>query len=155
MLYSLKDMPEFSIDQNSSYIALPLQNPKNLGSAIRSARAFGFNKIILFDASAHFAHPETIRASVGLSLSCSYSYFKDIDQLLENSSCNVYGLSGTGSNLSDHSIRKPALIIVGEEGRGLTPHPGIQTIRIEIEDDVESLNASTALSIFLYKYYTN
>lgn len=155
LLYSLKQVQENDIEGTGLYLALPLQNPENLGAAIRSARAFGVHNIILFPESAHFAHPKTIRASAGLSLTTNYIYVSSIEELKEKSPLPIFGLDTSGEKLSTFTPQAGMILLVGEEGQGLPENSNIQKISIEVEKDVESLNASVALSIVLHKIYTH
>lgn len=151
LLYSLENVSIIDLPATGIILALPLQNPDNLGTAIRSARAFGIKNMILFSGSAHYAHPRTIRASAGLSLTSNYIFMNSPLELIEKSDLPVFGLDMTGTGITEMRPPKDMIILTGEEGRGLYENKSIQKISIPIHQDVQSLNASIALSVLLYQ----
>ena len=132
-------------------VVLQLQDPNNLGAAIRSAQAFGAREIILLEGCAHPWIPKSIRSSVGTTLLANLSTFRGGSQLFEasKSSGNI-GLDLNGTSLHDVQWPTDCRIFLGEEGQGLSKSFQGDRVSIPIHADVESLNATTSLAIALY-----
>jgi RNA methyltransferase, TrmH family len=140
-------------------VLLGLQDPGNLGSAIRTATAFGVRKITLLQECASPYLPKAVKASAGAVLKGNFFFGPSIKTL--NANMDLYALDGRGSDLetalSGVNPTSPIRILLGEEGQGLPTelkealHARGQTLRIPISQQVESLNATVALAIALYE----
>jgi len=131
---------------------LALQDPGNLGSAIRSAVAFGVTKIVLLKEAANPYLPKAVKAAAGALLKANMETGPSILEL--SPSDRIYVLDPNGSDLNDFDWPKNLRLLIGEEGRGI-PNNLVQknlSLRIETSEQVESLNASSALSIALYSF---
>lgn len=128
-------------------VYLPLQDPLNLGAAIRSSLAFGAQKITLTQESANPFLPKAIKASAGTSMIAPLFRGPAISDL--TSEC--FALDASGENLGTTKFPKNLRLVVGEEGRGLPANLKAKKIRIPMAKGVESLNAMASLSIVLYE----
>ncbi|MCB0413810.1 MAG: RNA methyltransferase [Bdellovibrionales bacterium] len=133
-----------------SYIFLPLGDPKNLGSAVRSCIAFGFKNIVLLKESSHPFHPKAIKSSSGAVLKACFFEGPGIHELVSEKKSPFLSLDTNGQSIRDFQWPAKFNLIVGEEGPGVPEKLKTISIQIPISSDVESLNAAHALSIGLF-----
>jgi len=134
---------------------LPFQDPLNVGSAVRSAAAFGITKIILTSDAANPFHPKSIRSSSGGVFEIEFlrgPSLNDILSITEKNNMEIIALDKRGRDISHINIPSKFLLIPGIEGPGIPVDYLHKSVSIKISDKIESLNASVALSIFMYEY---
>ncbi|MCM1522381.1 MAG: RNA methyltransferase [Muribaculaceae bacterium] len=139
-----------------------IQDPGNLGTIIRVADWFGVTDIICSQETASCYSPKVVQATMGSISRVNLHYCdlpKTISILKANGLRNVYGTFLDGDNISNAEIAKEGLIVIGNEGNGISP---------EVESEVthrllipswpegrptgESLNAAIATAITLAKF---
>ncbi|MEB3233404.1 MAG: RNA methyltransferase [Leptolyngbyaceae bacterium] len=139
-----------------------LQDPGNLGTIIRTATAVDVDILWLSQGSVDPTHPKVLRASAGqwfrLAMEISPDLPKTIEQLrtrFQPSPLQVIATS-PNTNLSywDIDYRLPSLILVGNEGAGVS-EPVLasadKVVQIPLSPHVESLNAAIATALVLYE----
>lgn len=142
---------------NSLIVALDaLQDPGNAGTIVRSAEAFGATGMILLKGTAHVANGKFLRASAGSIFRLPYLEGWSVQDLLihaQSSGLQLFGLAQTAeTDLTAADLRAPLALIVGSEGRGLSPDLANNVQQISIPtSQVESLNAAVACSIALFE----
>lgn len=149
----LPNIPEWTPTETKGLeIFLALQDPGNLGSALRLASAFNVDHVILLKESAHPFHPRSLKAASGASYSLSLSYGPTIHHLEDE----YWVLDQAGKNIADFKWPKNLRLVLGEEGRGIPAHlkNTARTLTIPINENVESLNATHALAIALHSWST-
>jgi len=129
-------------------VLVPFQDPENVGAVIRSAVAFGADRVILLEESAHPFHPKTLRASGGAVLSARLFAGPRITDLPTD--LPLTPLSKEGSAISDYRFPDPCGLLAGVEGQGLPSVWRARAVSIPIRSEVESLNASAGVAIALY-----
>ncbi len=135
---------------NGCSLLIPFQDPENVGSAIRSAAAFGVNQVILLAESAHPFHPKALRASGGAVLSVRLRQGPALGELPAH--LPIVALSAEGADLRQSAFPPDFGLLAGMEGPGL-PEPWRRSaLRIPIRQEVESLNAAAAVSVALYEW---
>jgi len=156
------DMFEHVLDMNelsdSWCIALDtLQDPRNLGTIIRSADWFGIRHIICSRGSADFFNPKVIQASMGAFLRVKV-YYENLTSIIEkyatDLSLPVYGTFMEGTPVYAIPANKRGIIVFGNESHGISKDliPLIQT-RITIPPGnnngahIESLNVASSVAI--------
>ena len=134
---------------------LPFQDPANIGSAVRSAAGFGITKIILTSDAANPFHPKSVRSSSGGVFEIEFlrgPSLNDILSIIEENNIEIIALDKKGRDISNIDIPAKFLLIPGLEGSGIPVDYLPESVSIKISDKIESLNASVALSIFMYEY---
>lgn len=136
-----------------------LQDPGNLGAILRTAKATGFNNIILDSECADIYNSKTVRSSMSalfnLNIFLSEDLKKDIE-LLKKKGFSVTGtvLDNDSKNLYEETFDTPTAFIIGNEGSGmdkeLTEYCDKKII-IPMKEGIESLNASVAASVVMYE----
>ncbi len=128
-----------------------LQDAGNVGTMLRIADWFGFDRVLLSPDCADLFSQKVINASMG-SFSRVRSFSTDLATALAGvrALVPVYGCDLQGTPLSRVRPTKDAIVVIGNEGRGLTPAvAACLTERITIPrfGAAESLNAAVAAGI--------
>jgi len=148
---------ETSIFRNSMVIAVDtFQDPGNLGSIFRCAAAFGIRSIALVGECVRLTNTKFLRAAQNSVFYPSVKRFDSLEGFLTEAiekKFNIYLTSShrTGSSILIKDVMSPAVIVLGNEGRGvndkfLNEHP---VISIRQTDLVESLNAGISGCILM------
>ncbi|MEQ8350100.1 MAG: 16S rRNA (guanine(527)-N(7))-methyltransferase RsmG [Leptospiraceae bacterium] len=164
------DLPEWDSYQNpqevgrpSSILVLPLSLPENMGSAIRTARGFGVDSVLITAESVFPFHPLAIRSSSGACLRTKFFQTGPLNELSRKLKAAHYPernivVLDHRSNVSLQALRpsiadvsQPVLFVVGQEGQGLPENLQGQRFRIPISG-LESLNAVISLTALLYEW---
>lgn len=131
-------------------------DPQNLGSIARSALAFGFKDLVLLKEACHPLLQKSMKASSGALLNLtlwSGPSIKDLSKeegkLTKN---NLVCLDMKGEDVRSFTWPSNPQFLVGEEGLGLPAELRIQSVKIPMSTQVESLNAAVALSLVLYSF---
>lgn len=129
----------------------PLGDPANLGTLMRTCVAMNVNRLVLLKESCSPFHPKVIRAMatpIYNLLICNGPSIYNLDYAKD-----MWVLDRGGINIKDFKPPKSMRILVGEEGAGIPQNiSNDKKISIPISRKVESLNASTAASMFLFWY---
>jgi len=140
---------------------LLLENIKdlgNLGTILRTARAFSQDAIVLYGDTVDFYNPKCVRSAVGNLWKTPVVQIKDFSVL--KSHFNDFERVATlpkahdSAYLNNFSAKEPYLIMFGSEAEGLSEHLidfATKKVTIEMDSAVESLNLSVSVGILLYK----
>ena len=155
---------EFSQKACGRSIALcSVRDPGNLGSAIRSAVAFGVEHIILSSDCADVYNPKTVRGAMGSLFRVKVTRVSDMKDYIFAMQANgrrVYSaeLSDGAKSLGEVPLSKWDAVIIGNEGHGVPKDVSDAcdgAIYIPISSKTESLNASVAAAIFMWEQSKN
>ena len=147
----------------SSIVLCSVRDPGNLGSAIRSAVAFGVENIILSSDCADIYNPKTVRGAMGSLFRVKVTRVNDLKEYIKAMQANgrnVYSaeLSANAMPLSAIKLTKWDAVIIGNEGHGVPKDVSDASnggIYIPISSKTESLNASVAAAIFMWEQSKN
>lgn len=132
-----------------------IQDPGNLGTIIRSAKAFGIDSLILSLDTVDLYNDKVIRASEGLlfGLNIIKADLKETIKKLKEKSYIIYGTNcKKGTELRETNFAPLSAIIIGNEGRGMKEElTSVCDEMLHISIDGESLNAGVAASIIFYE----
>ncbi|MEK6772886.1 MAG: RNA methyltransferase [Bdellovibrionota bacterium] len=134
----------------------PLGDPGNMGALVRSALAFGVNKIILTKESCHPFHPRALKASAGASLLMDFAQTEESFLKIPIQSYD-YFLDQDGKDIFTFAWPQKLRLWVGEEGPGiseLSAKNPQQILSIKTQG-VESLNATVAASLAISQWSRN
>lgn len=147
----------FEAEKDRVVILDQITDPQNIGTIIRSAAAFGINKMILPKDNTPEENASIAKTACGCLELLQIARVTNLNQTikkLKNQGFWVVGMDGKGSE--DFSVVKnidKIAIIIGSEDTGmrrLTSESCDYHIRIPISSQVESLNAASAASIVFY-----
>jgi TrmH family RNA methyltransferase len=147
--------PEAAGTDGISLVLEALQDPGNLGTLLRSAEAFGIQRVFLTRDSVSAWNPKTVRASAGsvFRMPVVRSTLQEIAAQLQSAkvmAAVAHGTSAVSANELDWTT--PCAILIGNEGAGLSPAAlAMADVQVRIPCSVESLNASVAGAILMYE----
>ena len=134
-----------------------IQDPGNLGTIIRSAKAFNIDTIILSEDTVDLYNPKVVRATQGIMFHMNIIR-KDIVKEIKSLKKDGYVIYGTnvrrGTNVKRLSKVSKYVLVVGNEGNGVRSEVSKlcnKNLYIKMNDKVESLNVGVATSILLYE----
>ena len=135
-----------------------VQDPANVGAALRTAAAFGYRALLTSDCADPFS-PKSLRASMGAAFAVPITMFASGEKMTA-ALCGA-GLTTLAATLAPGAqtlgqFTKPdrLAIVIGSEGRGLPASvAGMcdKALTIPILDRVESLNAAAAAAILMWE----
>ena len=143
-----------NILSNKLLILDAIQDPGNLGSLMRSAKAFGFDTIILGDGSCDIYNDKVIRSSQGAIFKLSFINAKLTEFIPSLKDYYVYGTNVRNGISVDECIKNEKIaLVLGNEGNGISKEVNDvieKNIYIPLEN-TESLNVCVAGSILMYE----
>lgn len=151
----------FTIDDiKSAKKVVLLENIKdsgNLGTILRTAKAFSQDAVILFGDTVDLYNPKCVRSAVGNLWKIPVVQIKDFEVLKSEFGsfervATLPALENT-INLKDFKVKSPYLIMFGSEADGLSQELidfSTKKLTIEMDKDVESLNLSVSVGVCLY-----
>lgn len=153
--------PRGGIASGSKLACVSVRDPGNIGTIIRSARAFGIGELILSSDCADIYNPKTVRAAMGALFSVRIHVSDDIISALASLSDAGYDtcaavLREGAARLGSAPRVENRVYVVGNEGHGL-PDDVIDacksTVFIPMEPGSESLNAAMAATVLMWDGY--
>ena len=146
-------------NKNASIIVLldQLEDSQNVGAIFRSALAFKIDGIILTHDNSVSENSFLTKAASGSIDKVLFTKIKNISsciKFLKESGYWIYGLEmKAGKSLKEMKFPKKVVIILGSESKGLrkiTNSLCDEIIKIEISNELESLNVSNTAAIAFY-----
>ena len=135
-----------------------IQDPGNLGTMIRTAAGVGANGLWVSRDSVDLDNPKVLRASAGqwfrLAMGVSDNLHELVTSYKQQGVQVISTSSHTKTSYWDVDMRSPTLILLGNEGAGLSPELAALAdvqVKIPMEAAVESLNVATAAALILYE----
>ncbi|PYE87079.1 TrmH family RNA methyltransferase [Phyllobacterium leguminum] len=135
-----------------------ISNHDNVGSIFRNAAAFEADCVLMDETCCDPLYRKAIRVSVGATLKVPYARHGSIEDVLASLSqegFNLLALSPSGTQSIYEASPAPRLaLLFGTEGEGL-PKPlldRLNTARIPMSRDFDSLNVATASGIALSRF---
>ena len=135
-----------------------LEDPQNVGTLLRSAEAAGVHGAIFPTHRQAPLTPAAIKASAGAVEHLALSPVDDLPGALADlraRGIRVVGADGDAPLAARTAdLRGPLAIVVGSEGKGLSPAVRRRTdmlVRIPMHGHIGSLNAAVAGSVLLYE----
>ena len=142
---------------NKILILEDIQDPGNLGTIIRSSLAFGIDTIVLSPKTVDLYNSKVIRSTQGMMFHINI-IVRDLIPFIEGLKKSNYSIYGTkvDNGLNVRNIEKvdKYAIIIGNEGNGMSHDIESlcdKNLYIDMDNNVESLNAGVAASIILYE----
>ena len=137
-----------------------VRDPVNIGAVIRSAAAFGVDRLIVSADCADIYHPKAVRASMGTIFRQKIDRTDRLPEVigqLRESGRRVFAaaLDRDALRLGTFRIEKGDCVVIGNEGHGLTEQilsvcDG--NVYIPMTERAESLNAAVAASLLMWEF---
>ena len=132
-----------------------IQDPGNVGTLLRSAAAAGAGHVVLSKKCAFAWSPKVLRAAMGAHFALDIAEAVDLVAFASKYRGTTVALAGSGErSLYDLDLTGPVLLLVGNEGAGLTAQlQSAASVRacIPMPGRAESLNAGVAGSLALFE----
>lgn len=135
-----------------------LQDPGNVGTIFRTAEGAGVSGIIMTRNCVDIYHPKTVRATMGSIYRVPFLCAEDLDpvlRMLKENGIVTYAAHLKGQETYDREdYCRGTAFFIGNEGNGLSDWlagRADRLIRIPMEGQLESLNASVAAAILMYE----
>jgi len=158
---NLQEILSFSDRKNKNPFIIILdgiQDPRNLGSIIRSAEAVGVDGIIIPKRGGAQISGLVINASAGAFFHLKIAKVANISHVIDSlKKRNVWiaGIEQEGNtDYFNADYKVPIALVLGSEGKGLrrlTKEKCDFLVRIPMRGQVTSLNVSSAASVILYE----
>ncbi len=144
----------FELDDGLT-LAVPFQDPANVGAVIRSAAGLSVKKVILLQESANPFHPKSIRASGGAVFNITMEKgpsLQELQKITEKEGISLITLDKNGSDIRDFHFPERFILLPGIEGSGLPDQMKKNSVSLPISSSVESYNAAVAAAIAMYEW---
>jgi TrmH family RNA methyltransferase len=158
-----KKHTDLSLIQNKNKIILldEISDPGNLGTIIRSATAFNFDAIILYGNCVDLYSPKVLRSTAGNFFKIPIIEISTINQIKSNFKNHTIIATALSENnnisLENCSKIDNYIVMFGSEAKGLNKELislADKNIRLEMKNNVDSLNLSVCASIIMYELFS-
>lgn len=139
-------------------VLVGIANHDNMGSLFRNAAAFGADAVFMDATCCDPLYRKAIRVSVGAALKIPFATFTDTAGFTAELHRRFYGqfaLSPRGhTDIRDAHCGERLALYLGTEGEGLPESllARLQTVRIGMAQDFDSLNVAAASAIALHHF---
>lgn len=145
-----------SLKDDELYLCLDgIQDPGNLGTIIRTADWFGFNRIYASRDTVDVFNPKTVQSTMG-ALKTVKVIYTDLESLISGGNIrNVYGTLLDGKDIFKTELENRGVIVMGNEGKGISEKLRAKVNRKLLipafgeSHQAESLNVAVATGIVL------
>ena len=134
-----------------------LEDPHNLGAIIRSAEAAGITGIILPKDRSVTVTDTVIKTSAGAINNLKIvkvTNLVDTIKKLQKENFFIYGADMEGTDIREAKFAPKKVLVIGNEGKGISKVVAKncdEMIRIPMKGEINSLNASVAAAILIFK----
>ena len=133
----------------------------NMGTIIRSARAFGIDALVVSSDCADLYNSKTVRGAMGALFTQRIAVVENVADLvsaLRSAGARVFAaaLQSDARKLGSFELERGDVIVIGNEGHGLSVDvidACDECLYIPMEQDSESLNAGIAASVCMWELY--
>lgn len=151
------DLPQIDEWQEENkrgcFLAVPFQDPQNVGSAVRSAASFDASGVIILKEAALPFHPKAVRASAGTIFRIPLFAGPAVSEFISRASkIPIIPLDKSGRDIADFTFPETFCLLPGPEGPGLPASARAGAAALPISKNAESLNGAVAASIALYEW---
>lgn len=139
-------------------VACRLQDPGNLGTMMRSARALGGSALIILPSTVSPFNPKAVRSSAGAIF--QLPVLRGVEPATLARRARAAGVQLVAADrhaplpVTEADLRGPVALLIGQEAAGLPPEIAREAgvnVSIPIRAGTDSLNAAVAASILLYE----
>ena len=159
--YNLEDLVINVIESGKTPLFLLLDqisDVRNFGAIIRTAECTGVDGIIIQKKGGAPINGDTVKTSAGAVFKipiCKVDHIKDAMFHLQASGIKVIAATEkTENTIYDVSFKEPCAIIMGSEGKGISPSIiklANDRAKLPMLGEISSLNVSVACGAFLYE----
>jgi TrmH family RNA methyltransferase len=143
-------LPAGALDRGLTLALDGVQDAGNVGTLLRIADWFAFDRVLLSPDSADLFHQKVINASMGSFARVRVHTLELADAFAGVATTPILGCDLAGDDVHALPPLRDAIVVIGSEGRGLSPAVKARltcSITIPRLGAAESLNAATAAAI--------
>jgi tRNA G18 (ribose-2'-O)-methylase SpoU len=150
----VETMPENAL----AVVLCGIANHDNMGSIFRNAAAFEADCVLMDETSCDPLYRKAVRVSVGAALKVPFAREGSIETIvskLQNKGFELFALSPSGTrSIYDVKPSSRTALLLGTEGEGLPSQllQRLQTVKIPMSREFDSLNVATASGIALSRF---
>ena len=153
------EIPQYSNIKKDKLLFLDrVQDPGNVGTIIRTADAFGFDAVLLPKGCADVYSPKVVRSTMGSIFHLPIIQNVTVEELKTIGNKIYSSTLETDDFLGKIEIPKKFVLVIGNEGNGISEEIKNITdkfVKINMQGNAESLNASIAAGILMYEFSKN
>lgn len=132
-----------------------LQDPGNVGTLIRTAKACGFEYVFMLDC-VRKQNSKLIRSSVGAVFDSKVYEMsrQEFIDFVNKHNLSLVCCDMNGKNIFELKFDKKIGVVIGNEGQGVSEEIArlcYKTVKIPMKSGIESLNAGVSGSIIMYQ----
>lgn len=136
-----------------------LQDPGNVGTLIRTAKACGFEFVFMLDC-VRKQNSKLVRSSVGAVFDSKVFEMtkQEFVEFAKKQNLKLICCDMNGKNIFELEFNSQVGVVVGNEGQGVSEqiaHLCYKTVKIPMKSGIESLNAGVSGSIIMYQINKN
>jgi len=151
--WSLDDL---DVDGKPAVVILDgVQDPGNVGTLLRTAQGLGAAGVIALPGTVELTNPKVVRGSMGalFSLPAMVACQEDVLAWCKARNCQLLIGAADGEPLGKSPLPRPAAIVLGNEGAGVSPglRNAGRAVAIPLAAGTESLNVAVAGGILLFE----
>ncbi len=159
----LVERPRTSLDDalaaNALIVGLDaVQDPGNFGTIVRTAEAAGASAVVALEGSVEAFAPKMLRSAMGSAFRLpivSEVETEELFAMLRARAVHLVAMAAGGETVySDYDWRRPTLVLLGNEARGVGDELLERCdarLRIPMRAPVESLNVAAAAAVVLFE----
>lgn len=145
------------VEHGKKYAALEnIQDPSNLGTILRTAEALGADGVILSVGCCDIFSPKVVRGSMGAVFRLPFMTVENMAEFVSAAGVPSYASTPhDAKDINNIDFSVGGIMLIGNEGNGLrseTINSCTKRVRINMKGRAESLNASAAAAILLYRF---
>lgn len=154
--YEYFDAMDF-LDEDMVVILDHLEDPHNFGAIIRTCESAGIRSIIIPKDRSVGVNPTVVKTSSGAIEYVKIAIASNLVQIINKFKSHgffVYGTDALGKDYNEIDYSNKVLLVIGSEGKGisrLVKESCDEIISIPMKGNINSLNASVAAGIIIYK----
>ncbi len=152
-ILALVKKPNITIERakNSCLFLDGVADPANVGAIIRTAVASNYTEIYAYNSADPYS-PKAVRASMSGIFKVKV-YTGEREELLDKIDMPIVVADMGGEDAFNASFPSPFCLVIGNEGRGVSEtlrKKANYTVKIPMQNGMESLNASVSAGILMY-----
>lgn len=148
-------MPSLTAIKKDLVLAIDgVQDPGNMGTILRTADWFGVDEVICSKETVDIFNPKVIQSSMGSIFRIPVKY-GNLEAMIKEYELPTFGALLDGENIYQSSLPQKALIVMGNEGNGITSEIRKcidHSLMIPQFGEAESLNVSIAAGVILSEF---